>query len=240
MSKCRRVFSGAIGLLVMFMFLGSSGLAGQEKTEVNVKTDASGVEADGAVGQAALAAEMAAYGYAEKAPLALVSAARIVIAQAVDVVDRDKESEGGEEGEAKSGGVDVSLDAEKLLADAEEMAAGDEVIVELIGRVRQEAVTVTRGRVGGPASHYDEVLARTTDVYTMSFRGGEWAEIRVRGDGDTDLDCYVYDQNGNLIDSDTDYTDYCILGWVPRWTGSFTLRIQNLGWVWNGYILVTN
>jgi hypothetical protein len=229
------------GILVAVILLGGSALVGQEKEEVNLKTDASGEAADGAVGQAALAAEMAAYGYAEEAPLALVSAARIVIAQGVDMVDRDKETEGGEQGEAKSGGgADMSLDAEKLLADAEEMAAGDEVIVELIGRVRQEAVLGTRGRVGGPASHYDEVLARSTDVYTLTFRGGEWAEIRVRGDGDTDLDCYVYDQNGNLIDSDADYTDYCILGWVPRWTGSFTLRIRNLGWVWNGYILVTN
>ena len=60
------------------------------------------------------------------------------------------------------------------------------------------------------------------------------------GDGDTDLDCYVYDANGNLIDSDTDATDYCVLRWRPAWLGTFRLEIRNLGPVYNAYVLRTN
>ena len=37
------------------------------------------------------------------------------------------------------------------------------------------------------------------------------ARIVVLGDGDTDLDLHVYDENGNVMVSDTDYTNQCVL-----------------------------
>jgi hypothetical protein len=37
------------------------------------------------------------------------------------------------------------------------------------------------------------------------------APIVVLVDGDTDLDLQVYDENGNVIVSDTDYTNQCVL-----------------------------
>lgn len=85
------------------------------------------------------------------------------------------------------------------------------------------------------------VDAFSDDVFLNSlvFRGGQYAAIYVEGDGDTDLDCAVYDENGNLIASDTDYTDSCLLEWQPRWTGPFTLAISNLGPVYNNYCVET-
>ena len=62
----------------------------------------------------------------------------------------------------------------------------------------------------------------------------------VVGDGDTDLDLYIYDQNGNQIASDTDYTDQCVCRWVPSWTGAFTIRIVNRGAVYNEFAIATN
>ena len=50
----------------------------------------------------------------------------------------------------------------------------------------------------------------------------------------------TYDSNGNLIDSDTDYTDNCVCTWTPRWTGNFRIKIVNRGGVYNRYILRTN
>ena len=64
--------------------------------------------------------------------------------------------------------------------------------------------------------------------------------MTVVGDGDTDLDLYVYDQNGNLIDKDVDYTDNCVCTFVPRWTGLFVIKIVNRGSVYNRYVLRTN
>ena len=68
----------------------------------------------------------------------------------------------------------------------------------------------------------------------------EIAEILVSGDGDTDLDLYVYDENGNLITSDTDYTDDCYVRFCPKWTGPFRIKIVNRGGVYNNYIILTN
>ena len=94
---------------------------------------------------------------------------------------------------------------------------------------------------GGPnVVHRDRVLANTNDVYNMTFRGGETAEVAVVGDHDTDLDLYIYDENDNLIVSDTDYSDSCFVIWVPKWTGTFRVKIVNRGGVYNDYTLATN
>jgi len=104
----------------------------------------------------------------------------------------------------------------------------------------KDAEKSTRGALPGPRRIVDRVLGGYTDTWTIRFRGGEPAYVVVSGDGDTDLDLYVYDENGNLIDSDTDSTDDCVAAFNPRWTGVFYIKIKNLGRVYNRYVLVTN
>lgn len=96
------------------------------------------------------------------------------------------------------------------------------------------------GRSPCPGSHRDRVLAYDTDVYTEYFRGGEVAVVVVCGDGDTDLDLFIYDRYGNLVASDTDSTDYCVVRFYPRWTAPYRIVIRNLGSVYNEYTLETN
>ena len=91
--------------------------------------------------------------------------------------------------------------------------------------------------VQGSIYHPDTVLAGHSDTYTITLRAGETTRVRVSGDGDTDLDLYVYDENGNLIASDTDYTDECFVSVTPRWTGVFYVKIVNRGSVYNRYTL---
>jgi hypothetical protein len=91
-----------------------------------------------------------------------------------------------------------------------------------------------------PVSHFDRVLAHSTDTYQHVFAGGRLASVAVSGDGDTDLDLYVYDENGHLVASDTDLTDQCYVSWVPRWTGTFTIKIVNRGNVFNRYHVVAS
>mgnify|MGYP003392464767 CR=1 FL=1 len=64
--------------------------------------------------------------------------------------------------------------------------------------------------------------------------------VAVLGDGDTDLDLYIYDSNDNLIAYDSDYTDQCYCRWVPAWTDTFRIKIVNRGSVYNEFVLVTN
>lgn len=95
------------------------------------------------------------------------------------------------------------------------------------------------GNVNGPARSTTVVRGNSTDVYAISFKAGETARIEVLGDGDSDLDLYVYDENGNLIVKDDDDTDHCIVSWTPRWTGKFTVKVVNRG-VANRYTIKTN
>ena len=185
-----------------------------------------------------IAAELSKYGYANRDALSLIQAARLSKQSGFTLEDRNKA--GGDEmrpapKEEKKGGQ-VSLDPAKLLADAKAMAGDDGVLLALIDDVNSNV----RGAVGGPKYARSSVNAGGSDVYDISFRGGEFAMVTVIGDGDTDLDLYVYDNNGNLIDSDTDYSDNCICTWTPRWTGNFRIKIVNRGRVYNRYVLNTN
>ena len=89
-------------------------------------------------------------------------------------------------------------------------------------------------------SRVDVVKAKTTDVYKVYFSSSQRAEVLVIGDGDTDLDLYVYDENGNLIEYDTDTGDDCYASWTPKWSGYFRIKIKNLGNVPNRYMMLTN
>lgn len=91
--------------------------------------------------------------------------------------------------------------------------------------------------VGGPAFQSTHVVARGADVYHMTFRAGEAAYVALEGDGDTDLDLFVDDQNGNLVASDTDGTDRCAVRFTPLWTGTFVIRVVNQGTVFNNYTI---
>jgi hypothetical protein len=96
------------------------------------------------------------------------------------------------------------------------------------------------GRQGGPGRTVTRVHAFSTDVFEVRFVGGQPAGVSIRGDGDTDLDLYVYDENGNLIGRSTGLSDREIVTWTPRWTGTFRIEVRNLGSVYNQYSLVTN
>ena len=83
----------------------------------------------------------------------------------------------------------------------------------------------------------DRVEAHRSDFYTICLSGGELAMITVSGDGDTDLDLFVWDRFGNLIDSDTDLTDQCVVIFRAPYTGRFRIQIENWGSVYNLYEL---
>lgn len=183
------------------------------------------------------AAELSKYGYAYKDALSLIQAARMSKMMGFGCEDCVKAATGGKQntsGEGKHG--EVSLDPAKLLADAKSLAGDDGVLLALIDDVNRNV----RGASGGPKYANSRVEAHDYDIYNVTFRGGEIAIVTVIGDGDTDLDLYVYDNNGNLIDSDNDYTDNCVCTWTPRWTGNFRIKIVNRGNVYNRYILRTN
>lgn len=186
-----------------------------------------------------MAGKLVKYGYQTKTALPLIQAVeiynRVGVTNESEARTKESQSDVVVEATAQEKATTVSYDPAKLLADATTYAEGDKSLLSLI-----KAAGNTRGRMGGPLRHTDRVLAGHTDVYNITFRGGETAIIVVSGDGDTDLDLYVYDENGNFIASDTDRTDDCVVSFTPRWTGTFTVKIKNLGRVYNNYVMATN
>lgn len=81
------------------------------------------------------------------------------------------------------------------------------------------------------------VPAKGSDTHTLTLRKGVRVNITARGDGDTDIDLFVYDPNGRLVAKDDDTTDICIVAFTPEDTGVYQLKITNLGNVYNEYKL---
>jgi len=68
-----------------------------------------------------------------------------------------------------------------------------------------------------------------TVTYTVPCYANQDTTFALRGDGDGDIDCCVYDGSGNTVDCDTDSTDTCLLHVLPRWTGTFYFKATNNG-----------
>lgn len=218
----------------------SSVFAQNNAKETNVAVSNEKVEIPATVEMLQVAGQLLKYGYENKEALPLIQAADIYKSVGIGALEgQTKTQETAEDlqGEAGDKTSTVTYDIDKILADASEFADDNETYLALINELKQSG---TRGATRNYGVHYDTVNASTTDTYTIRFRGGERACVVVSGDGDTDLDVYVYDENGNLVGSDTDYGDDCVVVWNPRWTGPFTIKVKNLGRVYNRYSLAVN
>lgn len=102
-------------------------------------------------------------------------------------------------------------------------------------------VSVFAGHSGGAKGAYNEFIPGFSTIsYDTRFYGGERAEIELDGRDYSDLDLFVYDENGNLVASDTDSLDLCYATWTPRRTGNFRVEVVNVGSEGNWYDIETN
>lgn len=99
---------------------------------------------------------------------------------------------------------------------------------------------VEAGRFPVPGVDTKRCEAYSSVTYYETFRGGERAIVSIVGDGDTDLDIFVYDMFGNLIVQGIGYTDRETVSWTPFATSTYRIVVRNLGGVWNRYSLATN
>lgn len=81
----------------------------------------------------------------------------------------------------------------------------------------------------------DIVQAYSSNYYTYDcYRGGS-VGVALEGDGDTDIDVIVTDSRGNVVASDIDYTDICVVQFFARSGVTYSIEVRNLGSVWNQY-----
>ena len=220
-------------ILLLLLAIGSfAGFAESAEKKVNTNEGEKGA-VDRNMAYLTVSGELARLAADSKDAILMLAAARLEAMAATEEASRDKTSEGGttEAGAPKPEKAD-------LYALAEQFAGTNEALHLLIKD--SKASGRRRGAVGGPKLSYDRVGASSADSFRVRFRGREYAEVSVSGDGDTDLDLYVYDEYGNLVCRDTDRTDQTYCGWTPAWTGTFRIKIENLGSVYNRYRITTN
>jgi hypothetical protein len=176
---------------------------------------------------------LARYGDAKKDALALIVAAKM------------KKEAGGQDvaftrvgnskpGEAK-GKADM-MTPQAMLDRAKTLAAGR---ADLLALADDVAKSSSRGALGGPKGGRTVVRGGATDQFKVVFNGGEPAAIGISGDGDSRLDLYVYDENGNQVCGMIGPGDDAVCRFTPRWTGPFTVRVVNRGMA-NEYVIRTN
>ncbi|MEP1521710.1 hypothetical protein [Ascidiaceihabitans sp.] len=105
-----------------------------------------------------------------------------------------------------------------ILAAAKEFAGGDPSVVGLIEDAEAEG---SRGRIGGASLTLLRLPGGKVDIFKVPFYGDRHAEIGIAGDGDSDLDLLVTDENGNTVCLDRSYSDviYCEHGSNPLAVG---------------------
>jgi hypothetical protein len=188
-----------------------------------------------AAAQATLADQLVRYGDRAKDPLAMIVAARLMNEAGVQDEKRDKKTEGGTAGGAAPAPRDNS--AKAVLDRAKQYAGARKDLIALADDVAKSG---SRGALGGPKRAQTEVNARALDYFNVNFVGGETAVVAISGDGDTDLDLIIKDENGNIVCRSDGPGDDELCRWTPRWTGQYRIEVRNLGNVWNRYRIVTN
>jgi len=179
---------------------------------------------------AELSARLYAMGLDQGDPLLILSAARL--RKSLALVATDRAAING------TAGTGAPLSWEEMLASAESLAGGDDMLLGLIDDARVEA---SKGVSSGPVYNIGSLTDGGDDTYPpIEFRGGEYAEVYVEAKDATNLDLRVYDDKGRLVCSDTDISHIAYCGWTPAEAGTFTLNVENKGPASAAYALMTN
>ena len=91
------------------------------------------------------------------------------------------------------------------------------------------------GPTRGPLIQTARVPALQSHFYNESFVGGVPTAIAIHGDGDTDLDIFVYNSAGQVVARAIGLSDREVVTFTPPVTGSYRVEVRNLGIVWNQY-----
>ncbi|MDJ0714503.1 MAG: hypothetical protein QNJ54_09810 [Prochloraceae cyanobacterium] len=192
-----------------------------------------------------LVPKLVAFGRKHNSPLALVTAAQILLETPLEQLEVEKTEEEPLPGDPphqtqvtkRKESIQI-YDPKVLLAEARTMAGEDRNILGAISQLEKRGAT--RGAIPPYQYYVGPVSAYSSLTFSIVFERNQVAYVYVIGDGDTDLDCFVYDLNGNLITSDTSFADVCELAWIPYRTVEFDIVIKNYGSVYNEFVLTTN
>ena len=191
--------------------------------------------------------ELIDYGREESSPLAIITAVAMIAnigheegseTPEETSVDNEEVVEEAEKGKNTSDMIFNLLEEVKIMAQDEPvLLAVIEKVQELVLELKDE---IGKGAVNGPTTYHYKLKKQYVHTWNIDFNGGEYATVQVQGDGASDLNLYIYDEDNNLIALDASPGDYCYTSWYPRWTGSYKIQVVNAGDSINDYYLVHN
>jgi hypothetical protein len=220
----------AASYLAIAMLGGVAALAvgGVQAADEGPRINASEQKSEGASAMAlaadelALAQQLALYGRDNGDPLALIVAAGIAgkyQVAASDAKPRETMTPAADAVPAPPASADEMLQLARSMA-------GDRT--DLVALIDDAAAATGRGSTTGPGHYNGYVGAYQTVRVDEAFYGGDVAVVTVQG-ASSDIDLWVYDEYGNLICDDQNYSAFGRCQWTPRWTGRFTIAIENEG-----------
>jgi hypothetical protein len=164
---------------------------------------------------------LAEYGREQKAPEALVAAARILRGIHTTEGKEKFTAEGGDAARKESPNLEEVSD--KLLAEARKMAGDDKAVLELADRV---ANMKGRGAFGGPQAYTHQPGGGVNVTYNVHFIPGEPASVSVAGDGVHLLRTTIRGPGGYFYT----WTGYnASTSWIVGVDGNTTINVRNLG-----------
>ena len=128
-----------------------------------------------------------------------------------------------------------------LLDEAETFAAGDRDLLDQISRERSPDKGVRASPFGaGPIVVVRRLRARETYSFTIEARRNEVLRVAAIGDGDTNIDLALRDQNGAVICADGSRDHYPVCTVSRPQAGPIRVEIVNRGEVWSRVQILTN
>lgn len=180
------------------------------------------------VAQIVTAANVAAWGRSRADPGALIMAARIL----AEVPVRARAGQAAEAG---------LVTPERLLDEAERLANGNQRVLDAIARLRAGTRGVRSSPFGqGPIFQVRELKAREIYGFDVEARGGEVLRVAAIGDGDTNIDLLVRDDQGALVCRDGFGDHYPVCTVARTRDGKMRIDIINRGAVWTKVQILSN
>jgi len=211
---------------ILFLFCGAL------ISSCNVLADSTQIE------QQLLAIQLANLGYAQKDPLMLMSAAKIIKNKPLENVSLVKTQ--SKQKPTRSKFKNEPYAASTLLNTAEQYARGKAALVMLIQELRDYSA---RGLSAGAKMHKDEILANGFDYYKLTFEADTIAKVGVvSDDSQQDLDLYIVDalKQDQIVCQDTSASSGSLCEWVPTKEQDYIIKIKNRSTSMSAYTLILN
>jgi hypothetical protein len=216
---CTRIFLTVSIVLVLGSPVSAQNQTGENSGDVPGRV----TPAVEAVATASDALSLASWAREAEDAEAMLVAARMLASVGTLGATPEPESTGTGTGTASVPGAAPSSEA--LFDEAASLAAGD---ADILARITAARSVAARG-FGGPRSWIRDIPARSNVNYRLAARGGEVWSIAAVGDGSTDVNLDIRDENGALVCRDIAPEARASCRFTPPWGGYFQVQIINLG-----------